>query len=83
MENKIVLVDSEGKEETFNVVLTFSHPESDAQYVIFEKEETEDDQVYAYRYDAENNLYPIEDEAEWAFVEEVLDAFNEEDEKEN
>ncbi len=74
-DNTIILVDENGKEEVFKIVLTFSHPETNAQYVVFEKENN-DDAVYAYRYDDENNLYPIEDEKEWQFVEEVLESFN-------
>lgn len=79
MENKIVLVDENGREESFNVVLTFSHPENNKQYVIFEKEDDSDDTVFAYRYDEENNLYPIEDDQERQMIEEVLYAFNEDE----
>lgn len=84
LENTIILEDEKGNEEQFRVVLTFTHPTTNANYVVVEKENSEDDTVFAYRYDEENNLYPIENDEEWALVEEVLDSFNElDDEEEN
>lgn len=84
LDNTIVFEDEKGNEERFRVVLTFTHPQTNESYVVVEKEDATDDTVYAYRYDEENNLYPIESDEEWALVEEVLDSFNQvDDEEEN
>lgn len=82
MENKIILIDESGAEVNFNIVLTFEHPETQANYVVVEKENSDEGLVYAYRYDEENNLFPIESDEEWKIVEEVLDSFYEADDEE-
>lgn len=79
LENQIILEDDKGNEEVFEVVLTFEHPETKHQYVILQKQNSEDENVLAYRYDEQHNLFQIESDEEWAFVEEVLANFNDEE----
>ena len=74
----IYIPDDEGNEEEFEVIMKFEVAGSDAKYMmVVPMEATEDDtdEVYAFRYEEEEDdlkLYIIEDEAEWQIVEETF-----------
>lgn len=85
----ITLVDEEGNEELYEILLTFESEEFERSYVLVypagsSEEEVE---VMAFSYlesegGLEGELYDIETEEEWDMIEEVLGAFVEEDEEE-
>ncbi len=85
MEDKTLrVIDEEGKEKDFEIVLTFKSEKTEKSYVIY-KEPGDSDEVFAASYDEEategGELKPIETDEEWDLVEEVLNSFLEEEEE--
>ncbi|WP_010270657.1 DUF1292 domain-containing protein [Paenibacillus senegalensis] len=74
----IYIPDEEGNEEEFEVIMKFEVDGSDKKYMMVVPVETEDeesDEVYAFRYEEEEDdlkLYTIDDEDEWNIVEETF-----------
>lgn len=81
-DNKIVLVDELGNEKEYEVMLTFASDETQKKYVYYydasSENENDELEVYVSVFDDDNNIFPIEDEQELAMVEEVYNAFIEE-----
>lgn len=76
--NKITITDEDGKSMEMNILFTFDA--NDANYVICYLDGKEDE-IYPFRYDEEGNLEVVEDEEELAMIDEVVAAFDgEEDE---
>ena len=76
--NKITITDENGKSLEMNILFTFDMDEKN--YVICYLEGKEDE-IYPFRYDEEGNLDVVEDEDELAMIDEVVAAFDgEEDE---
>ncbi len=78
-ERTFTVIDEEGKEIEFEVVLTFKNPETLKSYVIYKLPGDENEEVFAAIYDEKStlggNLTPIETDAEWDTLDEVLNAF--------
>lgn len=74
-ENKIIVVDENGKEAEMEIVLTFEV--DDKKFVLFKN--FEDDDVYAYTYDEAGNLEAVENEEDLDICSEVLETFQNED----
>jgi uncharacterized protein YrzB (UPF0473 family) len=74
----IYIPDDEGNDEAFEVIMRFELDDgTDRKYlmVVPADDEDEEQEVFAFRYDEENDeikLYPIEDQAEWDMVEETF-----------
>ncbi len=74
----IYIPDEEGQEEGFEVIMKFEVDGSDSKYMMvvpLDSEDEEADEVYAFRYEEDDDdlkLYVIEDEAEWQIVEETF-----------
>lgn len=86
MENKTLrVVDEEGNEFDYEIVLTFKSDETNKAYVVY-KEPGDTDEVFAASYDETDtdggDLKPIETDEEWDMIEEVLNTFLEEEEEE-
>jgi len=88
----IYIPDEDGNEEEFEVIMKFEVDGSDKKYMMVvpvapsENADEDNDEVYAFRYEEDGDdlqLFTIEDEEEWAMVEEtfntLLSEFNEED----
>lgn len=79
----ITLVDDQGNEELYKVLFTFDSDDYGKSYILLypasaENDEQVDIQAYAYQSQddgSEGELEPIEDDAEWDMVEEVLNTF--------
>lgn len=88
MEEKNFFVkDDQGNEKEFEIILTFESPETKEKYVIY-SEIGESEEVMAAVYtetgDGTGSLEDIESEEEFQMVQDVLDAFyDEEDEEDN
>jgi uncharacterized protein YrzB (UPF0473 family) len=82
MESTLFIINDEGVEEEFNIILTFTNPDTEVKYVIFQ-ELGEDEQVYAASYTEESDiagtLTMVEDDDEFDMIQEVLDAFSDEE----
>lgn len=85
----ITLVDEEGAEELYQILLTFESDEFEKSYVLVYPagaDEDEEVEIFAFSYDdpdegLEGQLDDIETEQEWDMIEEVLGAFVAEDEE--
>lgn len=81
MDNKYLYVTTDdGRELKFKILFTYHSENFDKDYVTFYDEKDEEN-VLVYSYDEENNLYEIEDEEEFKELDEVLQAFEEEQNK--
>ncbi len=82
-EKTFTVIDEEGQEKEFEVVLTFKNPDTNKSYVIYKLPGEENDEVFAAIYDEEStmggNLMPIETDEEWDTLDEVLNAFLDEE----
>ena len=83
-EKTFTVVDENGEEKTFEVVLTFNSEDFDKSYVIYKLPGDESEEVFAAIFDEEakdgGNLIQIETEEEWNMLEEVLESFLDEEE---
>ena len=59
---------------------TFEDDNHAKKYVVFMDPEEEEGEVFASAYDDEGNLIPVESDAEWQMIEEVIGAFQEDEE---
>lgn len=84
----ITLIDEEGNEELYTILLTFSSDEFEKDYVVVYPANAnldEEVELMAFSFNEadggmEGQLYPIEADEEWDIVEEVIGAFIAEDE---
>lgn len=85
----ITLVDPEGNEELYQILLTFESDEFEKSYVLVYpagKADDEEVEIFAFAYDdpdegLEGQLQDIETDEEWDMIEEVLGAFVEDEEE--
>lgn len=75
-DRQITIIDSEGKEHLMEILFTYEHPERKTNYVFFYDPSTPSE-VIAMRYNENGELLEIEDDEEYAEVEEVFNAYNE------
>ena len=79
-DNTIFISDENGKEREMRIYLTFDMAEK--QYVVVYEEGKEED-LYAFVYDDEGNLYAVDDADEMDQIEEVINSYGIEEEKED
>jgi uncharacterized protein YrzB (UPF0473 family) len=75
----IYIPDDDGNEDAFEVIMRFELDDgTDRKYLMVvpaEEDGEEEQEVFAFRYEEENEeikLFPIEDQAEWDMVEETF-----------
>jgi uncharacterized protein YrzB (UPF0473 family) len=75
----IYIPDDEGNDEAFEVIMRFELDDgTDRKYMMVvpaDEDGDEEQEVFAFRYNEENEeiqLFPIEDQAEWDMVEETF-----------
>ncbi|AJS57560.1 DUF1292 domain-containing protein [Paenibacillus sp. IHBB 10380] len=74
----IYIPDDEGNEEEFEVIMKFEVDGSDSKYMMVvpvDSEDEETDEVYAFRYVEDGDdlqLFMIDNDEEWAIVEETF-----------
>ena len=73
-ENQMVVTDAEGKEHLMEILFTYDNEERKTSYVFFYSLENPDE-VFAMRYKDNGELEEIEDPDEYAEVEEVFNAY--------
>ena len=78
MDNRLILTDETGQETEMEIVLTFDDEEHGRKYVLVKYPSKDEDDVFAFAYDDEDNLEPVEDPEEFEMCQEVLGAFEEE-----
>lgn len=79
----MTIIDEEGNEVLYEIVLTFKSDETNKSYVIYKLPGEENEEVFASSYNEANKdggeLSPIESDEEWDMVEEVLNTFLDEE----
>ena len=75
-DNQITIIDEKGNEHLMQVLFTYDHEERKTSYVFF-FEENNPDEVMVMRYKDNGELEEIDDPDEYAEVEEVFNAFQE------
>ena len=75
-DNQITIIDEKGNEHLMQVLFTYDHEERKTSYVFF-YEENNPDEVMVMRYKDNGELEEIDDPDEYAEVEEVFNAFQE------
>ena len=79
-EKQITIRDEEGNEHLMEILFTYEHEERGKKYVfLYTKENPED--VIAMEYNDNGELFEIESDEEYEEVEEVFNAFMDEQEK--
>lgn len=76
LDKTITVIDNEGKEHLMEVLFTYDNEERKTSYVFFFDKEA-DDEIYVMRYTDKKELIEIEDPDEYAEVEEVFKAYQE------
>ena len=76
-DDEMIVTDDQGNEKVMKILFTYDNDERKKSYV-FLYEKDDEDNVMAFAYNEENqSLEEIEDDDEYAEVEEVFNAFNE------
>ena len=78
--NVLFVTTNDGRQLTFKVLFTYHSEEFEKDYVFF-YEENDEDNIIVYSYDESNTLHEIEDEEEFKELDEVLQAYDEEQAK--
>lgn len=85
-EDKLVLTDELGNEITATIILTFESEEFNKSYLVYKLDDDDADEYHAASFDPEDGdegaLGQIETDEEWDLIEEVLESFLEDEEKE-
>ena len=72
----ITIIDDQGNEHLMQILFTYDNEERKTSYVFFYSEDNPNE-VFAMRYNEKQELQEIEDPDEYAEVEEVFNAFQE------
>lgn len=78
--NSLYVTDELGNEKSMEILFTFEDEEHGKKYVVFADPDVESEEVFASAYDDAGNLLPVESDEEWAMIEEVILAFQEDEE---
>ena len=78
--NSLYVTDELGNEKRMEILFTFEDEEHGKKYVVFADPNVESEEVFASVYDDAGNLLPVESDEEWAMIEEVILAFQEDEE---
>ena len=78
--NSLYVTDELGNEKRMEILFTFEDEEHGKKYVVFADHDVESEEVFASAYDDAGNLLPVESDEEWAMIEEVILAFQEDEE---
>ena len=78
--NSLYVTDELGNEKRMEILFTFEDEEHGKKYVVFADPDVEGEEVFASAYDDAGNLLPVESDEEWAMIEEVILAFQEDEE---
>lgn len=78
--NSLYVTDESGNEKRMEILFTFEDEEHGKKYVVFADPDVESEEVFASAYDEDGNLLPVESDEEWAMIEEVILAFQEDEE---
>ena len=76
-DNQIIIEDDDGQEHLMEILFTYEHEERGKKYVFLYNKETPED-IFAMEYNDNGELFEIESDEEYEEVEEVFNAFMDE-----
>lgn len=76
-DNEMVVTDAEGKEHLMHILFTYDNEERNTSYVFFYEVGSKDEDVIVMKYTEDGELIDIDDDEEYAEVEEVYNAWEE------
>ena len=85
-ENKIIIVDEQGRERVCEILFTYQHPETEKNYVVLypiDELDSDDEEMdlFAYSFieneDGDGELFTLETDEEYDMINEVIDQFYE------
>ncbi len=76
--NKLIITEEDGSQKEMEIIFTFENDSQTKSYVLFTDPLDEEGEVFACSYDEDGTMTPVEDEQEFAMIEEVFGAFMEE-----
>lgn len=80
-EGKFIVIDDDNNEIEMSIIFTIKSTVTHRNIVCYTNENDEEAQAFASYYDEETGaLEPVVLEEEWEFIQEVFDAFSEEEE---
>lgn len=80
-EKMITVLDENGVEHEFEILLTFDNDENGKKYVMYYDPNEEEPNVMTSIFDDEGNFFPVETKEEWDMIEEVFYSFMAEEEE--
>ncbi|MFV0254907.1 MAG: DUF1292 domain-containing protein [Erysipelotrichaceae bacterium] len=78
IDETLYVIDEKGNEVEMQILFTFESEEYNKSYVLFFDPNDTAGEIHAYSYDEAGNLNSIEDQAEWAMIDEVLETYQNE-----
>ena len=78
-DHQLIVTDKDGNEILLEILFTYEHEERGKKYVFF-YEKSNPDEIMVAEYTDEGELIEVEDEEEYGEIEEVFNAFLEENE---
>lgn len=79
--NTLYITTDQGEEKEMNILFTFDSEQYGKSYVLF-YQEGQEEEIFCMSYDEDGNLNAVEDEEEWEMIEEVLEVYQNGEEKE-
>ena len=79
LHQSITVTLDDGSEKQMEILLTYKDKETDRDYVLYYDYNSDDDKVYAFRYDDAGNLFQVETDDEWEVIERVFRAYMDEE----
>ena len=85
-ENKIIIVDEQGRERVCEILFTYQHPETEKNYVVLypiDELDSDDEEMdlFAYSFveneNGDGELFTLETDEEYDMINEVIDQFYE------
>lgn len=81
--NRMIITDDSGQEREVEILFTFDDEKNGKSYVLFTDPQDPEGNVYAYSYDEDGNMEEVTDEKEFEMCQEVLGAFQDDEEEIN
>ena len=78
--NTMFVIDENGNQKEMEILFTFENEDKTKSYVVFTDPDTDGEDVFASAYDEDGNLIPVETDEEWQMIEEVIGAFQSDEE---
>lgn len=73
-DKEIIIVDDDGVEVKYEILFTYENEDRNSQYVLY-FDPNNPEEIFASKYNDNNEMFEIEAEEEWDEVEEVLNTF--------